>query len=73
MASITLHHSSFRLSDSQTLDIPDLLINQHESWAFIGANGSGKSSLAKALTGELNPLSGIVENSFLSPIRLSFE
>lgn len=73
MASITLHHSRFRLSDSQTLDISDLTINQHESWAFIGANGSGKSSLAKALTGELNPLSGIVENSFTSPIHLSFE
>ncbi|MDN0005498.1 molybdate ABC transporter ATP-binding protein ModF [Providencia stuartii] len=73
MKAITLRHSSFKLSDTQTLDIPELAINQHESWAFIGANGSGKSSLAKALSGELKPLSGIVENSFVSPVRLSFE
>lgn len=73
MASITLRHSSFRLNDTQTLDIPELTINQHENWAFIGANGSGKSSLAKALSGELKPLSGIVENTFNTPIRLSFE
>lgn len=73
MSAITLRHASFRLNDTQTLDIPELTINKHESWAFIGANGSGKSSLAKALSGELTPLSGIVENHFSSPTRLSFE
>lgn len=73
MSTITLRHSSFRLSDRQTLDIPELVINKHESWAFIGTNGSGKSSLAKALSGELKSLSGIVENTFILPVRLSFE
>ena len=73
MSSITIQHSSFKLSETQTLDIPQLNINKGESWAFIGSNGSGKSSLARVLSNELKPLSGVVKNTFNSPVRLSFE
>ncbi|OAT53426.1 molybdate ABC transporter ATP-binding protein ModF [Providencia heimbachae] len=73
MSSIKIQHASFKLSDTQTLNIAELEINKGESWAFIGANGSGKSSLARVLSGELHSLSGIAENTFNAPIRLSFE
>jgi len=73
MSSITIQHSSFKLSETQTLDIQQLNINKGESWAFIGSNGSGKSSLARVLSNELKPLSGVVKNTFNSPVRLSFE
>ncbi|WP_273827833.1 molybdate ABC transporter ATP-binding protein ModF [Providencia rettgeri] len=73
MSSITIQHSSFKLSETQTLDIQKLNINKGESWAFIGSNGSGKSSLARVLSNELKPLSGVVKNTFNSPVRLSFE
>ncbi|WP_369308352.1 molybdate ABC transporter ATP-binding protein ModF [Providencia rettgeri] len=73
MSSITIQHSSFKLSETQTLDIQQLTINKGESWAFIGSNGSGKSSLARVLSNELKPLSGVVKNTFNSPVRLSFE
>ena len=73
MSSITIQNGCFKLSETQTLDIPHLEIHSGESWAFIGANGSGKSSLARVLSGELQALSGITQSSFKSPIRLSFE
>lgn len=73
MSSITIQHSSFKLSETQTLDIQQLNIHKGESWAFIGANGSGKSSLARVLSNELPPLSGVVKNTFNAPVRLSFE
>lgn len=73
MSSITIQHSSFKLSETQTLDIQQLNINKGESWAFIGSNGSGKSSLTRVLSNELKPLSGVVKNTFNSPVRLSFE
>ncbi|MGJ3354551.1 molybdate ABC transporter ATP-binding protein ModF [Providencia sp. Je.9.19] len=73
MSTITIQHGSFKLSDTQTLNIPELTINKGDSWAFIGANGSGKSSLARVLSGELLPLSGVVKSTFNAPVRLSFE
>lgn len=73
MSSITIQNGCFKLSETQTLDIPHLEIHSGESWAFIGANGSGKSSLARVLSGELQSLSGMIQVDFKSPIRLSFE
>ena len=73
MSSITIQNGCFKLSETQTLDIPHLEIHSGESWAFIGANGSGKSSLARVLSGELQSLSGMIQIDFKSPIRLSFE
>lgn len=61
MSSITIQNGCFKLSETQTLDIPHLEIHSGESWAFIGANGSGKSSLARVLSGELQSLSGMIK------------
>ncbi|MEY0289459.1 molybdate ABC transporter ATP-binding protein ModF [Providencia sp. PROV116] len=73
MSTITIQHGNFKLSEIQTLYIQQLNIEKGESWAFIGANGSGKSSLARVLSNELPPLSGVVKNTFTSPVRSSFE
>ena len=40
------------------LDDVDLTIGAGEHWAFIGPNGSGKTSLLSALTGYLSPTAG---------------
>ena len=55
MASLQISQGTFRLSDTRVLSLNDLTISRGESWAFVGANGSGKSSLARALSGELPP------------------
>ncbi|MBD2821510.1 molybdate ABC transporter ATP-binding protein ModF [Xenorhabdus sp. 42] len=73
MSELQITQSSFRLSDTRTLRLPSLKIISGESWAFVGANGSGKSSLARALSNELIQLSGKRHCSFHTPIRLSFE
>jgi molybdate transport system ATP-binding protein len=73
MATLQITQGIFRLSDTRTLNLHDLTLTAGESWAFVGANGSGKSSLARALSGELLPSKGQVENQFQRPIRLSLE
>ncbi|AHM72963.2 molybdate ABC transporter ATP-binding protein ModF [Yersinia hibernica] len=79
MSELQISQGCFRLSDTRTLILPALNIaageNQQagDSWAFVGANGSGKSSLAKALSGELTLLSGTRQNHFTHIVRLSFE
>ena len=73
MASLQILQGTFRLSDTRTLTLNDLQLHSGESWAFVGANGSGKSSLARALSGELPALSGSVTANFQRPTRLSLE
>ncbi len=73
MSSLHIRQGRFRLSDIRTLFLPELQINQGESWAFVGANGGGKSALARALTEELTQLNGEYRNDFASRVRLSFE
>jgi molybdate transport system ATP-binding protein len=73
MSSLHISQGVFRLSDTRTLQLAALDIRQGECWAFVGANGSGKSSLAKALAGELTQLKGQSENHFQRIARLSFE
>lgn len=73
MTSLTFAQARFRLSDTRTLFLPSLIIHSGESWAFVGANGSGKSALARALTQELPLLNGQTESQFVHSIRLSFE
>ncbi|NVK37394.1 MAG: molybdate ABC transporter ATP-binding protein ModF [Gammaproteobacteria bacterium] len=62
------------LSDSLDLKVEQLSMQNHESWAIIGGNGSGKSAFASLLTGTLKisegHASGINSTSIAS---VSFE
>ena len=73
MASLQISQGTFHLSDTRALSLNDLVLNSGESWAFVGANGSGKSSLARALSGELSPGKGTVTQDFQRRTRLSLE
>jgi iron complex transport system ATP-binding protein len=46
--------------DTTILDDVSWRVDKGEHWAILGANGSGKTSLLKALTGYLSPTSGDV-------------
>ncbi|CDG21989.1 putative molybdenum transport ATP-binding protein ModF [Xenorhabdus poinarii G6] len=73
MSELQITQGRFRLSDTRTLWLPSLNIISGESWAFVGANGSGKSSLACALSDKLTQLTGKRHCSFHTPMHLSFE
>ncbi|MEC5342092.1 molybdate ABC transporter ATP-binding protein ModF [Brenneria populi] len=73
MSLLKISQGLFRLSDTRVLRLDELTIEKHQCWAFVGANGSGKSSLARALSGELPPLSGERRCGFQRIARLSFE
>ncbi len=73
MTTLQISQGTFRLSDTRILTLNDLQLHSGESWAFVGANGSGKSSLAKALSGELIQLNGTRDSQFQRPARLSLE
>ncbi|CAO97323.1 molybdate ABC transporter ATP-binding protein ModF [Erwinia tasmaniensis] len=73
MSMLHITQGIFRLSDTRTLSLNELMIQSGESWAFVGANGSGKSSLARVLSGELPPMKGRLVNRFQRPWRLSLE
>ena len=73
MSSLHISQGTFRLSDTHILTLPDLTLRAGESWAFVGTNGSGKSALARALSGELTQLKGERHSTFTRVTRLSFE
>ena len=73
MSSLQISQGTFRLSDTKTLQLNALTLNAGDSWAFVGANGSGKSALARALAGELQFLKGERHCQFTRITRLSFE
>ena len=73
MSLLQILQGTFRLSDTKTLQLPQLTLNAGDSWAFVGSNGSGKSALARALAGELPLLKGERQSQFSHITRLSFE
>lgn len=73
MSSLQILQGTFRLSDTRVLDLSSLALHAGESWAFVGANGSGKSSLARALAGDLPLLKGERHSEFSRIALLSFE
>ncbi|WP_037386515.1 molybdate ABC transporter ATP-binding protein ModF [Serratia sp. DD3] len=73
MSSLQISQALFRLSDTRTLSLPQLNIQSGDCWAFVGANGSGKSALARALAGDLTLLNGAYRHDFRNVVRISFE
>lgn len=73
MSILQITQGMFRLGQHRTLTIDALTLQAGESWAFVGSNGSGKSSLAKALAGELPLASGNMTQNFSPVSRLSLE
>ncbi|MEL4014147.1 molybdate ABC transporter ATP-binding protein ModF [Dryocola clanedunensis] len=73
MSALQISQGTFRLGDTKTLILNDLIIRSGESWAFVGANGSGKSALARALAGTLPLLKGERTCDFPRIAHLSFE
>lgn len=73
MSVLHISQGIFHLSDIRTLNLNDLTINAGESWAFVGANGSGKSALARALAGSLPQQKGERQCTFTRVAHLSFE
>lgn len=73
MSALQITQGIFHLSETTALKIPALTLRAGESWAFVGANGSGKSALARALCGEMAPQSGDYHSTFQRIARLSFE
>lgn len=73
MSSLQISQGVFHLSDTKTFNIQTLTLRAGESWAFVGANGSGKSALARALAGRLWLQKGERRCDFRSVALLSFE
>ncbi|EOV8960248.1 molybdate ABC transporter ATP-binding protein ModF [Cronobacter turicensis] len=73
MTTLQIMQGTFRIGDTRALHIENLAVRAGESWAFVGANGSGKSSLARALAGELPPEKGERASQFSRIALLSFE
>lgn len=73
MSSLHISQGTFHLSDTKTFTLNDLTIRDGESWAFVGANGSGKSALARALAGTLLLQKGQRNCDFSRIAQLSFE
>jgi molybdate transport system ATP-binding protein len=73
MSALQISQGTFHLSDTKTLTLNNLTLRAGESWAFVGANGSGKSALARALAGSLPVMKGERRCDFTRIAHLSFE
>lgn len=58
---ITLHHVTTRIRDRKILSDTTWTIEDGLSWAVIGPNGSGKTSLTRLLIGELPVVQGTMD------------
>lgn len=58
---ITLHHVTTRIRDRKILHDTSWIIEDGVSWAVIGPNGSGKTSLTRLLIGELPVIQGTMD------------
>jgi molybdate transport system ATP-binding protein len=73
MSALQISQGTFHLSDTKNLTLNNLTLRAGESWAFVGANGSGKSALARALAGSLPVMKGERRCDFTRIAHLSFE
>ena len=58
---ISLTNLHAKLNHKQNLHIPQFSLEQHQHWAIIGGNGSGKSALAALFSGDLEISSGEIK------------
>jgi molybdate transport system ATP-binding protein len=70
---LQIENAVYKISDYKVFSIEKLEVYRGGNLACIGRNGSGKSMLVKALSGELTLLSGRVDNQFKSTAYISFE
>ncbi len=73
MPAIDINQAVFAISDQATLRIPKLTLKAGQCWSFVGANGSGKTALARVLANELPLVEGEVSNSFTAIEWVAFE
>ncbi|PSJ48067.1 molybdate ABC transporter ATP-binding protein ModF [Zobellella endophytica] len=73
MSSIRIRDARFVISERHQLAIPRLELDAGQCWTFVGANGSGKTALARALAGELRCVAGEADNRFGRIEWVSFE
>ena len=69
---ISFTNAVFKLSDTKEIRLGSLTITPEDLIVFIGGNGSGKTSVARALNGELELYSGVVPDNY-HPALVSFE
>ena len=68
---ITLENTSVRLRDRPYLQNTSWQINSNENWAILGPNGSGKTTFAKSLFGDVPIVKGKVKFHFSKSERQS--
>src|SRR4051794_20878846 len=55
---LEVNHLRVARGDTTILDDVNWRVDPDEHWVILGANGSGKTSMLKALTGYLSPTAG---------------
>lgn len=73
MTAICIRDAHFAISEQHSLRIKQLELHAGQCWSIVGANGSGKTALARALAGELRLLQGESQNGFTRTEWVSFE
>ena len=58
---ITLDSVTIRVRDTFAITDTTWIIKRHQQWAIIGANGAGKTSLVRAIIGELPVVRGRID------------
>ncbi|MDR0678975.1 MAG: ATP-binding cassette domain-containing protein [Puniceicoccales bacterium] len=67
---VALEKVTLGYGDRTVLEAVDLQINAGDRIALLGANGNGKSTLAKAIAGQLAPLSG--ERIYAKSLKIAY-
>ena len=69
---ISFTEAEFSLDEERTVSLGNITITPDDLIVLIGGNGSGKTSVAKALNGELELKSGVAPTNY-HPVLVSFE